>query len=153
LLCSAQLNHFPASPFSLVSVFSLFASNSQISYDMLVIIVSILMMLFAANTLNGQHVAHRKILLKKLAEMQRHVSLLSGTDPASQKYAAAVLAAKRMVGVAIQVIETEDELNPVQILGFDANANLVRAMITAGGSGLIAAGKLLADARSNGSSV
>jgi len=141
---------------------------------------------------------HRKILLKKLAEMQRHVSLLtvehkhhtfnsltttprpasastivtvslisadakaaavassaaaaaataqnSGTYSsalATPQYLATVAAAKEMVAVAIQVIETDDELQPVKIIGFAANDNLVRAQLTAGASGMLAACKLL----------
>ena len=90
---------------------------------------------------------HRQILLKKLSDMQRHVSLLSKADSASHLFADSVVQAKKMVKVAIQVIETDDELAPVQIMGFDANANLVRALVTAAGSGLLAAGKLLAEER------
>jgi hypothetical protein len=102
-------------------------------------------MMAAAVTLNKQHVEQRKILLKKLCDMQRHVSLLTPTDPSSRAYAEAVDKARQMVAVAIQVVETEDELNPVSIMGFNADANLFRALVTAGGSGLAAAAKLLSD--------
>lgn len=134
---------------------------SMISFDMVVLLCCLIAMLTAAKELNEQHVEHRKILLKKLAEMQRHVSLLTapggkasatssgalvsdGSISVSSRYLQTVTAAKKMTRVAIQVIRTDDELSPVKILGFDANANLVRALVTAGGSGLIAAAKLLA---------
>ncbi len=116
-----------------------------VCYDLLVIMCMLLALLSAANTLNKQHVEHRKILLKKLCDMQRHVSLLTATDAATQQYARAVEQTKNMVKVTIQAIETEDQLNPVQIMGFNADANLVRALVTASGSGLIAAAKLLTE--------
>lgn len=133
---------------------------SMISFDMVVLLGCLVAMLTAAKELNMQHIEHRKILLKKLSEMQRHVSLLTAPGGAasatttgspldggvavSARYLQTVTAAKKMTRVAIQVIRTDDELSPVKILGFDANANLVRALVTAGGSGLIAAVKLLA---------
>ena len=134
---------------------------SMISFDMVVLLGCLIAMLTAAKELNEQHIEHRKILLKKLSEMQRHVSLLTapggkasatsggalvsdGSICVSARYLQTVTAAKKMTRVAIQVIRTDDELSPVKILGFDANANLVRALLTAGGSGLIAAAKLLA---------
>jgi hypothetical protein len=40
-------------------------------------------------------------------------------------------------------VETDDLITPVRILGVEANANLMRAILTAAASGAVAAAKLI----------
>jgi len=124
-----------------------FTGVMLVSFDLLVLLAALLYMMAAAITLNHLHEQHRKILLGKLCDMQRHLSLLTGSDPAAVAYARAVEQARRMVSVAIQVVVDHDTHTPVKFMGFTADTNLLRALVTAGGSGVAAAGKLISDAR------
>jgi len=119
--------------------------------DLVVVSVSLVLMLNAALTLNAQHVEHRRLLLRKLNTLQRTVSGCVAYDRAGQAFSPVpkqlrtLREAKDMLAVAIQVMEAEDELTPVKILGMRVNNNLLRAAIGVAGSAFIAGARLLVD--------
>lgn len=57
----------------------------------------------------------------------------------TQEYTASL----RMLRTAIQVVETEDHLAPVKILGFDAGDNFLRGLVGVAGSAFVVAVRLL----------
>ena len=48
-----------------------------------------------------------------------------------------------MMAIVVQVMEAEDELAPVKILGMRANSNMLRAAVGVAGSAFVAGAKLL----------
>ena len=120
-----------------------------ISYDLAVVMVSLIIMIQSAKTLNRQHMEHRRILLHKLSQLQKQISRAVTVSPLglpldqSKEKLSELIAAKDMLMVAIEVMAHEDEVAPVQILGFDANDNFLRGLLGVAGSAVFAALKVI----------
>lgn len=120
-------------------------------WDLVVVLASLVLMILAAKTLNTVHLEHRRILLHKLSLLQRQISKAVSVSPTglaldlSPGRLAQLQSTKSMVDVALQVLDHEDAIAPVKILGFDANENFLRVILGVSGSAGIAAVKLILD--------
>jgi hypothetical protein len=119
-------------------------------WDLIVVSISLIFMLDSARTLNDQHVEHRRLLLRKLHTLQRAISGAITVDRASGEEVSLLPKTVKqyknsldMMAIVVQVMEAEDELAPVKILGMRANSNMLRAAVGVAGSAFVAGAKLL----------
>jgi hypothetical protein len=123
-------------------------------YLVVITAAPVLMMLSSAKDINTLHNEHANLLTMKqhavgkeiylnipFERTARRAALESGalTPEAAQhleereaRRLARISSAYRMLSTATRVIISDDEQNPIRILGFNASANLSRVLVSAG---------------------